>query len=266
MLLLSYLVLGACAGLIAGLFGIGGGLIIVPVLVFSFELQGMSPDVLTHAAVGTSLATIVVTSISSVRTHHQKQGVRWDLFKPLAIGIVIGAVIGVKTAGQLSGPMLQLLIGCFAILIAIQMGLGLKPKPTRDVPGATGLGAVGGVIGGASTLFGIGGGSMTTPYLSWCNVRIQQAIGTSAACGLPIAITGALVNMQEGWGHPQLMEWSLGYVYLPAFVGIVLTSAWCARYGARLAHSLPERALKRAFAVLLLLVGLRFLSSGLSVF
>ncbi len=264
MLLLSYLVLGACAGLIAGLFGIGGGLIIVPVLVFSFGVQGMSPEVLTHVAVGTSLATIVVTSLSSVRTHHLKQGVRWDIFKPLAVGIIIGAILGVKTAAQLSGPVLQLLIGCFAILIAIQMGLGLKPKPARQVPKRFGLGLVGSLIGYGSALFGIGGGSMTTPYLSWCNVRIQQAIGTSAACGLPIAITGALVNMQQGWDHPALMEWSLGYVYLPAFVGIVLTSAWCARYGAQLAHALPERTLKRAFAVLLLLVGIRFLSTALS--
>jgi uncharacterized membrane protein YfcA len=263
-LILSYLVLGACAGTIAGLFGIGGGLIIVPVLVFSFGLQGMSPEVLTHAAVATSLATIVVTSFSSIRTHHLKKGVRWDIFKPLAVGIVIGAILGVKTAVLLSGPKLQLLLGCFAILMAVQMGLGLKPKPTRDVPKSLGLGLVGSLIGYGSALFGIGGGSMTTPYLNWCNVRIQQAIGTSAACGLPIAITGALVNIQQGWQHPALMEWSLGYVYLPAFFGIILTSAWFAGYGARLAHVLPERTLKRAFAVLLLLVGIRFLITALA--
>ncbi|MEH6825863.1 MAG: sulfite exporter TauE/SafE family protein [Motiliproteus sp.] len=263
MLILSYLVLGACAGMLAGLFGIGGGLIIVPVLVFSFGLQGMSPEVLTHVAVATSLATIVVTSLSSVRSHHLKQGVRWDIFKPLAVGIIIGAIFGVKTAVVLSGSVLQLLLGCFAILISIQMGLGFKPKPTRQVPKSLGLGLMGSLVGYGSALFGIGGGSMTTPYLSWCNVRIQQAIGTSAACGLPIAITGALVNIQQGWGHPALMPWSLGYVYVPAFVGIVLTSAWFARYGARLAHALPERTLKRAFAVLLLLVGIRFLTTAL---
>ncbi len=263
MLILSYLVLGACAGLTAGLFGIGGGLIIVPALVFSFGLQGMSPEILTHVAVGTSLATIVVTSASSIRSHHLKGGVRWDLFKPLAIGIVVGAVVGVKTAGQLSGAMLQLLIGCFAIAVAVQMGLGLKPKPSRDVPGRVSLGIVGSIIGSVSALFGIGGGTMTTPYLNWCNVRIQSAIGTSAACGFPIALAGALVNIEEGWSHPALMEWSLGYVYLPAFFGIVLTSAWFARYGARLAHALPETVLKRAFAVLLLLVGGRFLLTAL---
>lgn len=264
MLLLSYLVLGACAGLAAGLFGIGGGLIIVPALVFSFELQGMSPEVLTHVAVGTSLATIVVTSISSIRTHHQKRGVRWELFRPMAVGIVIGAIVGVKIAGQLSGPILQLIIGCFAIIIAFQMGLGLKPKPHRQVPGAAGLGVAGSVIGTGSALFGIGGGSMTTPYLSWCNVSIKQAIGTSAACGLPIAVAGALVNVEQGWNHEALMPWSLGYVYLPAFVGIVLTSALFAGFGAKLAHRLPERALKRAFAVLLLAVGIRFLMTAMA--
>jgi uncharacterized membrane protein YfcA len=264
LLLVIYLILGACAGLVAGLFGIGGGLIIVPVLVLSFELQGMSPEVLTHVAVGTSLATIVVTSLSSVRTHHLKQGVRWELFKPMAVGIVIGAVVGVKMAGQLSGPTLQLLIGCFAIVIAIQMGLGLKPKPHRQVPGPLGLGVAGSLIGTGSALFGIGGGSMTTPYLSWCNVRIRHAIGTSAACGLPISIAGATMNIEQGWSHPELMPWSLGYVYLPAFIGIVLTSAIFARYGAQLAHRLPEKVLKRAFAVLLLAVGTRFLMTSLA--
>ncbi len=262
MLILTYLVLGACAGLIAGLFGIGGGLIIVPALVFSFQLQGMSGDVLTHMAVGTSLATIIVTSVSSVRSHHLKQGVRWELFWPLAVGILLGALIGVKTAGRLSGPTLQFIIGCFALLVAAQMGLGFKPRPTRDVPGRTGLGVAGGVIGWASALFGIGGGSLTVPYLSWHNVDIPKAVGTSAACGLPIALMGASVNVYEGWGHSALPDWSLGYVYLPAFGGIVLTSAWFAGIGARLAHRLPPLVLKRIFALLLLAVGLRFIMSA----
>ncbi|WP_246480669.1 sulfite exporter TauE/SafE family protein [Motiliproteus sediminis] len=263
MLFLSYLVLGAAAGLLAGLFGIGGGLIIVPALVFSFELQGMSPQVLTHVAVGTSLATIVVTSLSSVRTHHVKKGVRWPIFRPLAVGIAVGAILGVKTAGQLSGPWLQLLIGGFAVLIAFQLGLNIKPKASKPPPGKGELVAVGGGIGWASALFGIGGGSLTVPYLSWKNVRMQEAVGTSAACGLPIAVMGALTNIEEGWGHAQLAEWSLGYVYLPAFVGIVLTSAVCARYGAQLAHRLPELILKRTFALLLFVVGLRFIVTNI---
>ena len=258
-LIALYLLLGACAGLIAGLFGLGGGIIIVPVLIFSFQAQGMSADILTHVAVGTSLATIIVTSISSVRMHHTKRGVLWPLFWPLAAGICLGAVVGVKTAGMLSGSNLQLLIGCFAILIAIQMAFGLKPKPGRSAPAGPWLGVAGGFIGWGSAIFGIGGGSLTVPYLSWNNVKMQQAVGTAAACGFPIAIIGALTNVQQGWGNPQLMEWSLGFVYLPAFCGIILTSAVFARFGARLAHQLPAELLKRIFALLLFCVGLRFL-------
>jgi hypothetical protein len=247
--------------LLAGLFGIGGGLIIVPVLVFSFAHQGMSAEVLTHVAVGTSLATIIVTSLSSIRIHHSLQGVRWELFRPLAFGICIGAVLGVKVAGLLSGAHLQTLIGIFVLLVAVQMGAGLQPASTQRMPGRGRLCLTGGFIGWASSMFGIGGGTLTVPFLSWNSVKMQQAVGTSAACGLPIALMGALTNIQEGWGHSLLMEWSLGYIYLPAFFGIILTSAFFARIGGRLAHRLPATLLKRVFALLLLGVGLRFLLS-----
>lgn len=256
-----YVALGAAAGTLAGLFGIGGGLIIVPVLVLSFTAQGISPEVLTHLAVGTSLATIVVTSISSVKAHHAKGAVRWDWFSGIAIGIVFGSALGVKTAGMMSGDLLQKVIGVFAIVIAFQMGLGLKPKASRTIPKRPGLIGAGGVIGWASAIFGIGGGSLTVPFLSWCNVQMQTAVATSAAVGLPIAVVGALVNIEEGWGHPLLPEYATGYVYWPAFIGIVSTSVIFAKVGARLAHSLPSDTLKRVFAVLLLIIGSRFLLS-----
>lgn len=259
--LLMYVALGAAAGTLAGLFGIGGGLIIVPVLVFSFTAQGISPEVLTHLAVGTSLATIVVTSISSVKAHHAKGAVRWDWFTGIAIGIVFGSALGVKTAGMMSGDLLQKVIGVFAIVIAFQMGLGLKPKASRTIPGRPGLIGAGGVIGWASAIFGIGGGSLTVPFLSWCNVKMQTAVATSAAVGLPIAVVGALVNIEEGWGHQLLPEYATGYVYWPAFIGIVSTSVIFAKVGAKLAHSLPSDTLKRIFAVLLLIIGSRFLLS-----
>ncbi len=259
LLLVSYLLLGSVAGLIAGLFGLGGGLVIVPVLVFSFEAQGMAPEVLTHVAVGTSLATIIVTSVSSIRAHHQLGGVLWPVFWPLTAGLSVGAIVGVKTAGLLSGPSLQMVIGCFAIVMAIQMAFGLKPKAARVVPANPLLAMVGGFVGWASALFGIGGGSLTVPYLSWTNVKMQQAVGTAAACGLPIALMGALTNVHQGWQNPLLMEWSLGYVYLPAFFGIILTSALFAKFGAKLAHKLPADRLKRFFALLLFAVGIKFL-------
>ena len=154
---LLYLALGACAGVLAGLFGVGGGIIIVPVLVFSFTLQGFDSEVLTHLAVGTSLATIVFTSIQSVRAHHRMGAVRWPVFAWMTVGILIGAGFGALTASYIAGPNLQKIIGVFAILVAIQMALDLKPKASRGVPGKPGLTAAGVVIGWASAIFGIGG-------------------------------------------------------------------------------------------------------------
>ncbi len=254
-----YLGLGALAGTLAGLFGIGGGLVIVPVLIFSFGLQGVNPDVAAHLAVGTSLATIVFTSLSSVRSHHRKQGVRWDIFRPMTAGIVLGAILGAWTASLLSGPALELIIGVFVILVALKMLLDVNPGAGRAVPGTVGLAGAGAGIGWASAIFGIGGGTLTVPFLSWCNVRMQQAVGTSAACGLPIAIAGALTNIATGWRQPELPELSLGFIYLPALVGIVVTSVFFARFGADLAHRLDAQLLKRIFAVVLILVGIRFL-------
>ncbi len=257
--LLLYLLLGAAAGVLAGLFGVGGGIIIVPVLVLSFTSHGIAPEILTHLAVGTSLATIVFTSINSTLEHHRRGAVRWPLFRWLTLGIVLGTVLGALTAAAIKGEWLQKIIGTFAVIIAIQLALDLKPRASRDVPGKPGLTAAGGVIGWASAIFGIGGGSLTVPFLVWRSVPMQQAVATSAACGLPIAIAGALSFIWTGWDNPQLPEWSLGFVYLPGLLGIALTSMFFARIGARLAHRLPPRLLKRLFALLLFSVGLSFL-------
>ncbi|GAA0789980.1 sulfite exporter TauE/SafE family protein [Marinobacterium sediminicola] len=263
MTLALYLLLGALAGVVAGLFGIGGGLLIVPVLVFSFQLQGMDPAVLTHMAVATSLATIVVTSISSVRAHQRHGAVRWELFRPLAVGILVGAILGVNTAVQLSGGALQIALGLFVLVVAVQMAFNLKPGAGDQKPGKGELGVSGGVIGWASSIFGIGGGTLTVPYLSWRRVSMQQAVATSAACGLPIALMGAMTNIWVGWDKESLPDWSLGYVYLPAFAGIVMTSSLTAPLGAKLAHSLPQAVLKKVFAVFLVAVGMRFIVTNL---
>ncbi|MBU2875995.1 sulfite exporter TauE/SafE family protein [Marinobacter salexigens] len=256
-----YMMLGAFAGTLAGLFGIGGGLIIVPVLIFSFGAQGFSLEIAAHMAVGTSLATIVFTSLSSIRSHHGHGAIRWDVFRPMAFGIVAGAFIGAWTAALLSGAMLELIIGVFVILVGLKMLFEVNPSPSRNVAGNTGLAGAGAGIGWASAIFGIGGGTLTVPYLSWSNVRMQQAVGTSAACGLPIAIAGAIGNVWTGWSEPALPEYSFGYIYLPALIGIILTSVLFARVGANLAHRLNAKVLRRVFAILLLLVGLRFLLS-----
>ncbi|WP_158893627.1 MULTISPECIES: sulfite exporter TauE/SafE family protein [unclassified Pseudomonas] len=257
--LLLFLVLGACAGLLAGLFGVGGGLIIVPVLVYSFTAKGLDPDILTHLAVGTSLATIVFTSLNSVWAHHRLGAVRWRLFAWMALGIVFGSALGALTAAAIHGPLLQKIIGTFAILIALQLALDLRPKRQAREPGKPALTLAGVVIGWASAIFGIGGGSLTVPFLIWRSLSMQQAVATSAACGLPIALSGALSFILVGWQQPGLPAWSLGYVYLPALLGIALTSMFSARFGARLAHRLSPRLLKRLFALLLFGVGLNFL-------
>lgn len=261
MVLLVYLMVGAVAGLLAGLFGIGGGMIIVPALVLAFEAQQVSPEVLTHLAVGTSLATIVFTSMSSIRTHHQKGGVDWSAFKKISVGIVIGSALGVATADQLSGEHLQKIIGTFALCAAAQMAFQLSPKPSRQLPGSLGLGVVGSFIGWASAIFGIGGGTLSVPFLTWCNMKVQRAVGTAAAIGFPIALIAAITNVIVGWGNAGLPEWTTGYIYWPAFFGIVVTSVFCARIGAKLAHRLPPLVLKRIFACLLVVVGTRFLLS-----
>ncbi|WP_105103466.1 sulfite exporter TauE/SafE family protein [Microbulbifer pacificus] len=262
--LLLYLLVGMGAGTIAGLFGVGGGLIIVPALVLMFTAQGVAPEILTHMAVGTSLATIIITSVSSIRTHHGKRAVDWKIFATMAPGILIGSWLGGMTADWLSGAWLQLLIGIFAVVIGMKMWIdGLRkaelPADGGRVPGKAGLTLAGAVIGWASAIFGIGGGSLTVPFLSRCHVVMQRAVATSAACGLPIAIAGALSFAVQGWSDPQLPAWSSGYIYWPAFFGIVLTSTWFARLGAKLAHRLSPQILKNCFAGLLLVIGARFI-------
>jgi len=263
LLILTYLAVGTFAGLLAGLFGIGGGMVIVPVLVITFETLKFAPEVLTHMAVATSLASIAFTSVSSVRTHHQKGAVDWDLVWQLSAGILLGAVLGVLTADSLSGSGLQIVIGVSALLMAAQMGLGLKPKPSRALPGTAGMMGTGAGIGWASSLFGIGGGSLTVPFLTWCNHPMQRSVATAAACGFPIAVVGALTNMVVGWGNESLPAQSIGYVYWPALLGMVITSVPFARLGAKLAHKLSAEKLKKLFAIMLVGVAIKFLTANL---
>jgi len=259
MTFLLYLFLGAFAGTLAGLFGIGGGLIIVPALIFSFQLQGLPTQVLTHLALGTSLATIVVTSASSLRAHHSKGSVEWSLFLLLGSGILVGAWLGVYTATKMSGEVLQQLIGAFALLISVKMWCGFKVRKGTRIQSKVLWVASGTSIGWLSSLFGIGGGTVMVPYLRWSNICMTKAVGTSAACGLPIALTGAVANMVLGQNNALLPTLSTGYVYWPAFFGIVITSALFARFGASLAHRIPEERLQKSFALFLLLVGSQFL-------
>lgn len=257
--LVFYLVLGGITGVIAGLLGVGGGAVIVPALVWLFHLQNLPETTLMHMAIGTSLATIIVTSLSSVRAHHRHGAVLWPIFWRLTPGIIVGALLGAAVADALPGDALRIIFGIFELLVAAQMGFGAKPPPHRVLPNSPGMLGAGGIIGTVSAIVGIGGGSLTVPFLTWCNISIHQAVATSAACGLPIAVAGAAGFLVAGWNEPELPAWSIGYIYGPAFLGIALVSLVSAPLGAKLAHTLPVDALKKAFAVFLALVGIRML-------
>ncbi|WP_192456306.1 sulfite exporter TauE/SafE family protein [Musicola keenii] len=259
--ILAYLALGAVVGFMAGLLGIGGGGIMVPVLTGLFAAQGVAPSHLVHLALGTSMAAIVMTAVSSLRTHHQHQAVLWPVVWRIAPAILIGTFAATWLATKVPTRALAIFFSCFMAYVAVQMVLNIKPKPNRQLPGTPGLSLAGLVIGGISALVAIGGGSLTVPFLTWCNVRIQQAIGTSAAVGLPIALAGALGYMVNGWSATGLPAFSMGYVSLPAVVLISMVSFFTAPVGARLAHRLPVVTLKKCFAGLLLLLSLKMLQT-----
>ncbi len=259
--LLIFLVTGAFAGLLAGMFGVGGGLIMVPALAFVLPMQGVAPAIYMQMAIGTSLAVIGATSISSTLSHQRRGGVLWPIFLRVAPGLVIGALVGAQIADALSGVALKRIVGIGALLVSLQMLLGQKPEPTATPtrPGNVELLGAGTVIGLLSSLIGIGGGSLTVPYLSLRGVDIRKAVGTSAACGMPIAWGGAAGFIAAGWGTAGLPAWSLGYVSLAGFAGLAVASVATAPLGARLAHRLSPTTLSRTFALLLAAIGLHML-------
>jgi uncharacterized membrane protein YfcA len=260
--LLTLLAMGAVAGTLAGLLGIGGGIIIVPVLALVFQKQGVSEAVLMHVAIGTSLATIVITSLASIRAHHLRGAIDWTVFRRITPGILLGGLLGAAIADRIPGPALRLVFALFMLLVAVQMITAGMPKPHRTLPGRFGLTVAGLLIGSIAALMGVGGGSMSVPFLTWCNVQVQRAVATSAAIGLPIALSGALGFLIAGWDAPTRPALSVGYINLPAFLGIVVASTLFAPLGAALAHRIPPRLLKRIFGIFLLIIGIRLLMPG----
>jgi len=257
-----YLILGMVAGLMAGLLGIGGGLIIVPVLVFTFVAQQFGSRLEMHLAVATSLASVVFTAVSSAWAHHRRGAVRWDVVWRLAPGIAMGALAAGWSARYLGSDVLKVMFGVFACLAAGNLAWERGPSQQRDLPGPAGLTLAGTVIGAISTLVGIGGGTMTVPFLAWCRLDMRTAVGSSAACGFPIAVAGTLAMMLAGWDEPGLPVGATGYVYWPAALIVALASIFAAPVGARLAHAMPVRTLRRVFAVLLIVVGVKLILSA----
>ena len=257
--ILLFLSTGAFVGLLAGMLGVGGGLIVVPILLYVLPIVGIPPELVTHMAIATSLCTIVITSASSVRAHNRHGSVIWWVFKAMTPGVILGGLGGTILAHYLPSRSLKAIFGIFALLLAVQMFFKFKPSPQRKEPGKKTLFAAGSIIGCFSTLVGIGGGSITVPYLTYWNTQMSRAVGTSSAIGLPLSIAGTLGFIISGWNEPMRPSFSLGFVYLPAFLGIVMISSFTAPFGVRISQKISGKLLSRLFAGFLIVVGLDIL-------
>jgi uncharacterized membrane protein YfcA len=250
-LILILLAMGTFGGFAAGLLGIGGGMILVPFITMIYTAQHFPPGLVVHMAIATSLATILFTSLSSVRAHHLHGAVLWPVARLLAPGILVGSWLGPWIGKQMNTAVLSLFFGLFVAFMATRTLRNSKPTAGRELPGAAGMFAAGGGIGVLSGLLGAGGAFISIPFMSWCNIKIHNAVATSAALGFPIALAGTLSNIYFGWDEPGLPAWSLGFIYVPALLVIVTTSVTMAPLGARMAHRMPVLRLKKIFAVLL---------------
>jgi uncharacterized membrane protein YfcA len=265
LLIVELALLGLGTGFLAGLLGIGGGMMMVPFITIILSGRSVEPGLAVKMAIATSMATIIFTSISSVRAHHRRGAVRWDLVKGLAPGIVLGgALASLGVFALLKGAWLALFFAAFVSFSATQMFLDKKPAPTRQVPGTAGLMGAGGVIGFLSGLVGAGGGFVSVPFMTWCNVAIHNAVATSAALGFPIALANVVGYVVSGQGLQNLPPHAFGYIWLPALGVIAVCSVSTAPLGAKAAHKLPVKQLKRVFASILYVLAAYMLYKGLS--
>ncbi|MDE2049024.1 MAG: sulfite exporter TauE/SafE family protein [Betaproteobacteria bacterium] len=254
-IVVELLALGSFTGFLAGLLGIGGSLIMVPFLTWMLARQGVNSAYVVHAAIATSLATIMLSALSSLRAHHRRGAVRWDIVFALTPGILLGAYVGSAISSHLDGRLLGLIFGGFLLFSALQMVANLRPKRVRQLPAAPGMVAAGGAIGSVAGMVGAGGGFLSVPFMTWCNVPIHNAVGTSAALGFPIALAGTVGYVVNGWHTPGMPQYTLGFVYVPALLVIAAASMSLAPLGARVAHSMDTRRLRYAFALLLTVLG-----------
>lgn len=262
-LTLMLMVLGVVSGFLAGLLGIGGGMILVPFLTYLFTHGGVEAGLAVKMAIATAMTTIVFTSISSVRAHHKRGAVRWDVVRSLAPGIVVGALLGsVGVFAYLKGASLAFLFAIFVGFSATQMMLDKKPKASRHMPGTLGSFAGGGLIGFVSGLVGAGGGFISVPFMVWCNVAVHSAVATSAALGFPIALTNAVGYMVAGHRLTDLPAGTIGYIYLPALAVISVISVMMAPLGAKASHALPVAKLKKILASVLYLLAIYMTYKG----
>jgi len=251
-----YLLLGLLAGVMAGLLGIGGGLVLVVALVWLLPLQGVPQEAVMHVALATSLASIVLTGLSSAAAHHRRGSVRWASVRWLVPGMLLGGFLGSWVAVALPGSVLRYAVAIYCLLAAAQLAFGRQRERAESAGDARGpgLSAAGLGIGSVSALVGIGGGSMTVPLLVWLGIAPVRAVGTSAACGVAIALASAIGYATLG-SPDDMPDYSVGHVYLPAALGVAVASVLAAPLGTRLAHAISASALKRVFAVFLVAVG-----------
>ena len=258
-IIIASLLLGMFSGVLAGLFGIGGGIVIVPVLVFLFTAHNLPADLIMVMAIATSLASIILTATSSVLAHHRLGSVLWEKVFALAPGIILGAMLGAVVADSINAGLLRFIFIAFLLYVGTQMALGSKPKAgTANYSKSVDF-LVAGIIGILSALVGIGGGTLTVPYLAHCRFPMRNAVAIASACGLPIAVASTISYMVLGMKAGNLPAWSLGYVYLPAFFGVGLGSVFTAPIGAKLANKLPAHHLKRYFSVLIFIMAIKLM-------
>jgi len=255
----AYLSLGAIAGFLAGLFGVGGGLVLVPVLLFLFNAQQFSSEYAMRLALGTSMATIVFTSLASMRKHDQHGAVNWQVVRRITPGILLGTALGALLASHIPTRGLGIFFTLFVYFAAAQILINKRPHASRQLPGIAGMTLTGTFTGWISSLVSIGGGTIVVPFLVWCNVPIRHAIGTASAIGFPIAVGGTLGYIAVGSHLDALPEPHLGYVYLPALLWVALASMLTAPLGAKAAHRMKVEVLRKLFAVLLIVLATKLL-------
>lgn len=258
----AYLLLGAAAGFLGGLFGIGGGTVLVPALYWLFEAQGLPQASLMHLALGTAMATILFTSLASLRQHLHHGAVDWQVFRRITPGILLGTALGAFSAAWIESRFLMVFFALFVYFAAAQILLDIKPHAARELPGMAGIRLFGAFTGWLSSLVSIGGGTVVIPFLIWCNVPLRRAIGTAAAIGFPVAVGGTLGYIAIGWPLAALPQPHLGFVYLPALLWAALASALTAPLGAKAAHRINVSLLRKGFAMLLLALATKLLAQA----
>jgi len=250
--ILMLMLCGGISGFLAGLLGIGGGMILVPFMILVFNHLGFNQEIIVHMAIATGMATILFTTSSAIWAHHKHGSIDWKLVAALSPGMVFGGLVGGSELFEaIKTSWLSLFFAIFIVYTSIQMIRNKKPSAGRELPGSFGLFFFGTFTGVLASLVGAGGAFITVPFMLWCNVKPHTAMASSSGLGLPIAAAATLGYMYGSWGNPNLPTGSLGFVYLPAVACIVVVSIFTAPWGAKMARKLNVAQLKRVFGIIL---------------